>query len=101
MSTTAIRAIGRRWARGLAITSLSLSALEVILVGVAVVVVVTTRRHSNEMIALAGGAWVFAGLGSIGFVVAAVIGDFREKWSALSLAVAIVVWLVCGTQMLV
>lgn len=84
----------------LAIVSFSLSALELVVVGIAVMVVVTTRQHHDQMLRLAGAAWVFAGLGSIGFAIASLIGE-RGPLSAIALAVAILAWLLCGIQMIV
>lgn len=66
-----------------------------------VVMVVRLSVQQPALVKLASGAWVCGGLVSIICAIAALIVETRRGIGALTLAVAIVVFIVCGLPMMV
>jgi hypothetical protein len=83
-----------------AAVSLACCFLEVLIVWGVVAAVQATGRQPH-LVKLASAAWLFGGLLSIVFSIAALIVDRRREVGAASLVVALVSFLVCGLPMMV
>lgn len=84
----------------MAAISLATCLLELLIVW-GVVIIVQLSGQQLALLRLASGAWVCGGLVSIICAIAALIIETRRGIGALSLAVAIVMFIVCGLPMMV
>jgi hypothetical protein len=80
--------------------SLAFCFLEVVIVW-GVVAAVQATGQQPHLVRLASAAWLFGGLLSIGFSIAALIVDRRRGVGVASLVVALLSFLVCGLPMMV
>ncbi len=96
--------MGNWWSkRRFGLISLALSLTELLIIyGAVAWILVSNPQHTPPSIrSLASSAWLIGGLGSLGFAVAGLVADSHRLVSLIAVVVTILIFFVCGFQMLV
>jgi hypothetical protein len=87
--------------RRLAYISVAISAAEVLIIGGAIVLVQILQHASPPLERLADGTWLIGSLASFGFAFAAFIADSNRRSALVALAVAALIFLICGFPLMI